>query len=485
MLVRHTSQYMVSSAVTAVLGFMSAAVFTRLLTPADYGIYVVGFSMANFIAATIFTWVRYSVMRFEAEGGAVDVRITSLAAYFVSAATTPILLLTIHFVFHATWERAGFAVAVALGMSLFDLGQEILRSRLNVRAFMIGSVLRSAVAFVVCIGIAEFGGGGFGQLGGAALAYFVSSLISARAIWRGPRAPIDWDKLKLFLWLGASVTAAGFLVTFQASLDRLFIAWRFGDVEAGLYGAAADVVKQIILIPAGSVAAAAFPLTVRAFARGDAAETQRQLERTGELLFAVLAPAAVGLALTAPYLVSFLLGPAFRETAATIMPILAFAWLFQSISQSYIHVSFHLAMRQDLAIPHGLATLATNFALLWPMTSIFGPTGAAWSLLASEIIGAAAGYALTWKAHRLPTVFNPGRRILFACATMALCVFALELRLPGCSAGSFIALALTGAVVYATVAVTLNVCDARAFVLNGLQIGLVRLAPKRSAAGQI
>jgi len=485
MLVRHTSQYMVSSAITAVLGFLSAAVFTRLLTPADYGIYVVGFSMANFIAATIFTWVRYSVMRFEAEGGAVDVRLTSLTAYVVSAATTPILLLSLHFIFHAPWERAGFALAVALGMSLFDLGQEILRSRLNVRAFMIGSVLRSAVAFVVCIGIAELGGGGLGQLGGAALAYFVSSLISARAIWRGPRAPMDWDKLKLFLWLGASVTAAGFLVTFQASLDRLFIAWRFGDVEAGLYGAAADVVKQIILIPAGSVAAAAFPLTVRTFARGDAAETRRQLERTGELLFAVLAPAAVGLALTAPFLDSFLLGPAFRETAATIMPILAFAWLFQSVSQSYIHVSFHLAMRQDLAIPHGLATLAANAALLWPLTSIFGPTGAAWSLLASEFIGAAAGYALTWKAHRLPTVFNPARRIVFACATMALCVFAVERHMSDYSAAGFVVLALVGAIAYAMVAVMLNVCDARGFVFHGLQAGLARLAPKRSATGQI
>jgi O-antigen/teichoic acid export membrane protein len=265
----------------------------------------------------------------------------------------------------------------------------------------------------------------------------------------------------------------------------LFIAWRFGDVDAGLYGAAADVVKQIILIPAGSVAAAAFPLTVRTFAKGDAAETRRQLERTGELLFAVLAPAAVGLALTAPYLVSFLLGPAFRETAATIMPILAFAWLFQSISQTYIHVSFHLAMRQDLAIPHGLATLAVNAALLWPMTSIFGPTGAAWSLLASEGLGAAAGWALTWKAHRLPTVFAPGRRIALASAAMALCVVGLEWRLPTYSAGGFVALALVGGIVYAAVAVMLNVCGSRAFVVQGIHVAAARLAPKRSAAGRI
>lgn len=484
MLVRHTSQYMVSSAITAVLGFSSAAVFTRLLTPGDYGIYIVGFSMANFIAATIFTWVRYSVMRFEAEGGAVDVRMTSLAAYVASAATAPLLLVGVHAIFHVPWERAGFAVMAALGLSLFDLGQEILRSRLQVRAFVIGSVLRSAVAFAACFAIAELGGGGLGQLGGAGLAYFVAAAIGARAVWRGPRAKIDWGKLKLFLWLGASVTLAGFLVTFQASLDRLFIAWRFGDIDAGLYGAAADVVKQIILIPAGSVAAAAFPLTVRIFARGDAAATRRQLERTGELLFAVLAPAAVGLALTAPYLDSFLLGPAFRDTATKIMPILAFAWLFQSISQSYIHVSFHLAMRQDLSIPHGVATLAVNAALLWPMTSMFGPNGAAGSLLVSEILGAAAGYALTWKAHRLPAFLGAGGRILAACVAMALSVVALERRLPEYSASGFVVLALGGGLVYASIAVMLNVCEARGFVITAARKARLRLGAKRAAAGE-
>ena len=363
MLLRHTSQYMISSAIVAVLGFLSAAVFTRLLSPGDYGVYTIGLSIANFVSATAFTWVRYSVMRFESEGDKADVRMTSLAAYVVSAATAPAILIFVHLVAHVGWDRAALAVGLSLGLSLFELGQEILRSRLRVRAFMIGSVLRSAFAFGVCIVIAKLGGGGLGQLAGAATAYYLAAAISGREIWRGPRAPIDVGKLKLFFWLGLSVTAAGFLFTFQLSLDRLFIAWRFGDSEAGLYGASADVVRQIILIPAGSVAAAAFPLTVRVFATGTAEETRRQLERSAELLLTVLAPAAVGLALTAPYLISFLLGPAFRATAMSVMPILAFAWLFQSISQTYINVSFHLSMKQSLSIPHALATLIVNAAL--------------------------------------------------------------------------------------------------------------------------
>jgi O-antigen/teichoic acid export membrane protein len=164
------------------------------------------------------------------------------------------------------------------------------------------------------------------------------------------------------------------------------------------------------------------------------------------------------------------------------MPILAFAWLFQSISQSYIHVSFHLAMRQDLSIPHGLATLLANAALLWPCTSYFGPEGAAWSLLASEMFGAAIGYALTFKAHPLPTIVGGGGRILFATTTMAICVMALSRHMPSYNAAAFVALSLVGAVVYTLVAVAANVCDSRDFVLGLIQTATARLPLRRSAA---
>ena len=141
-------------------------------------------------------------MRFELEGDKADVRMTSLAAYVVSAATAPAILIFVHLVAHIGWGRAALAVGLSLGLSLFELGQEILRSRLRVITFMIGSVLRSAFAFVVCIVIAELGGGGLGQLAGAATAYYLAAAFNCREIWRGPRAPIDVGKLKLFFWLG-------------------------------------------------------------------------------------------------------------------------------------------------------------------------------------------------------------------------------------------------------------------------------------------
>ena len=85
--------------------------------------------------------------------------------------------------------------------------------------------------------------------------------------------------------------------------------------------------------------------------------------------------------------------------------------------------------------------------------------------------------------QRLRFGMAPGN--FLGAAVLALCVVAAERHMPGYSATGFVALALVGALSYATVAVMLDVCDSRAFVARGLHLALARLAPKRSATGRI
>jgi O-antigen/teichoic acid export membrane protein len=467
MLFRHASQYMVASAIAATFGFLSTAAFTRLLSPDQYGIYVVGVGVAGFVSSILFTWVRYSVMRFQSEGEQQDLRLTALAGYGVSAATAPLVFFALARFSHVSWQETGLAIILALGVGLFELGQELLRARFQVRAFVTGVALRAAMSFGLCIAIIKLDLGGRGQLAGAALAYFLTAAISARSIWRAPRARVNFAKLKLFFRLGAVFTLTGFVVTFQSSLDRLFLAWHSSDAYAGLYGASADLVRQIILMPGGSVAAAAFPLVVASFTQFGAFEARTQLKRFGEILVAVLAPSTVGLALTAPYLASFLLGPAFRETAALIVPILSVGWMFQSISQYYIHLSFHLAKRPELSLLQGLGSAIVNVACIFPLTDSWGLAGAAASFLISEAAGIGIGLALTRFSHPLPLLMGPLARILLACGLMACVVMTLEQSLPTPSLAAFAVLAASGIVAYTLAAIGLNICDARTLLRGG------------------
>src|ERR1700759_1790833 len=94
-MLRHASQYMIASVVAALFGFIGTATFTRLLAPDDYGVYVIGFGISGFVSAILFTWVRFSVMRLQSEGGGRDLRATALAVYGMSVACAPLLLLVV------------------------------------------------------------------------------------------------------------------------------------------------------------------------------------------------------------------------------------------------------------------------------------------------------------------------------------------------------------------------------------------------------
>jgi O-antigen/teichoic acid export membrane protein len=108
------------------------------------------------------------------------------------------------------------------------------------------------------------------------------------------------------------------------------------------------------------------------------------------------------------------------------MPILCFAWLFQAISQSFVHTSFHLAQRPVLLVCHGAATLVVNILATVILVSRYGFLGAATALVISEAFGAVLGLVLTRFACPLPLVPMKLLRIVFATTAMALLLYFFE-----------------------------------------------------------
>src|SRR5579872_227989 len=480
-MLRHASQYMMASVVAALFGFLGTAMFTRLLSPSEYGIYVIGVGIAGFASAVLFTWIRVSVMRLQSEGGQRDLRRTALAAYGISAAVAPLLIFVVPHLAHRDWREVGGAIVLALGIGLVEMGQEIMRARFQVREFVLGAVLRTVVSFGFCLAAIELGWGGFGLLAGTALSYFVTAAFSARTIWRAPLAKTDFSELRLFFRFGTVFTITALIYTFQCSMDRLFLAWHSGEALSGLYGASADLTRQIIQMPAGSLAAAAFPIAVNSLAQHGASRAKAQLQYFGEMLLAILIPAMLGLSLTTPYLVSFLLGPAFRDAAVSVVPMLAAGWLFQCITQYYVHVSFHLAKRPEWSLLQGLTSVVINIICIWPLTDAWGLQGTAASFLISEMCGTAVGMVLTRFAYPLPHLLRPLARTLLASGLMAGAVLGLEQMLPTPNAATFVVIAICGMFIYGLAAIGLNICETRVT----LQVWLPRVfAGEGGAIGQ-
>jgi O-antigen/teichoic acid export membrane protein len=477
MLLRHSALYLVANGVSALLGFAAVFVFTRLLSPAEYAIVVLAMVAGTIMAALLFTWLRHAVLRFQADG-VTDVRLTALTGYAAVLTLYPLAVVVAAFAGSMPWWHAAAGAAFAIGVTIYELGQEILRARQLPARILVMSTVRAILSFALCLLAVSLGGGGFAYVLMVGVAYGVASLAMSRTIWRPPLAPVDPVLLRTMLIYGAPISASGLILALYSTIDRIALAALAGPEVAGAYGATADLVRQCIIYPALSASLALAPIAVRALSSSPQ-ELEMKIRDGFELLLALLLPAALGLAIVAPSLTEVLFGPQYRDTAAAVIPVVAFAWFFQCMSQQYVQLSFSLARKGHLFAWHTAAGLAIGLLLIVPMVKAWGAVGAASAMLIAEIGCLAAGAWLTRFAHPLPWPLGRSLRIAAAGLTMACATLLIRAIAGAPGLLPLLMIVATGIVCYALALVALDVLGARSHVQRLLRSARTRLAEGR------
>ncbi len=462
MLFRQTAVYMLANIIGAILGLIGVMLFTRLLTPAQYGVYIVALTSAGIVNALLFNWGRHAILRHHHEEQGRDVRLSVLGGYFLGILLLPLALLIAVFFFEQPVERMILAFVLGASLGFFELGQEILRVRLDSHNFMIAAITRAFIAFLLGILAIYLGWGGVGLSLAAILAFVLASLVRFPRIWSAPRAPFNRAQLHILLRYGLPITVSGFLFAWYAALDRLSIAWLLGDMAAGRYGAAADLTRQIMTFPALAIGSAIVPMAMRFLNEGDEAATQHHLARSAELLMALLLPSAIGLAIIAPHMAQLFLGAQFSDSAARLLPILAFAWLLNGLSQYYLHVSFQLANKPIFFIAHGFIGVSVSAFFIPALILFGGERGAAFGLLITEGAVFLGGIVLMRVAHPIPLPLKPIVRIAVASLFMGgITSGAHHLLSPQLGLWSLPITIIVGALSYGTAVMALDILHAR------------------------
>lgn len=467
-MLRHAFSYLIAHGLPALLGFAAIIIFTHMLSPEDYGFYVVGMSLAGIVSAVLFAWIRLSILRYQSEGEGADIRLTALVGYGLSVALSPIVLIGLLLTTGSPLDQLLLATMVAVALGLFEFGQNVLNARQLSGAYMRAAILRAVLTLAISLALVHLGMGGTGLLVGIGSAYLATALFSSPGIWRAPVRGFESDVFLRMLAFGAPMAISGMVFSLHAALDRLIVVYFLGEGAAGVYGASADLVRQIILFPAMAVGAAMAPMVIRSLAEGGAERADRQLKLSAEMLLAVVLPATIGLALVAPSFSALMLGPEFRDVAAYLIPVLSFAWLFQAMTQQYVHISFHLAKTSRFLLMQGTALLCINLVLTVILVPAYGLSGAAWALAIAEAMGVVVGFLLARRAHPLPVPTGRIARVLAASAAMAAPTY-LVMRLVDDPVLSLALSVATGVASYALAAVALDVVGARGLLLERLR----------------
>jgi O-antigen/teichoic acid export membrane protein len=298
----------------------------------------------------------------------------------------------------------------------------------------------------------------------------VAALIFTRSAWAGTKICYDRARLVAFVKAGIPYTVSTTLLSLSMVIDRFIIAHLVGPGAAGQYTAGADLVRQALIIPAISAAAAFFPLAVQIYAKQGHAAVRAHLDECFEFLLAIVLPASIGFAIVSSHIADVVLGPDFRAMAIAIMPIVSVAVIFQIMTLQYLHISFLLSERNTFYLLNTGSVLVVNLFVSYLLISHFGAVGAAWGRLVAEMFGFAGALVLTRWAFPIPVPFSRLTRVLIATMVMAIVVRCLELALDLSDKDALAVLLPAGIVTYLAMCWVLNIAESRRRISRGLLI---------------
>ncbi|WP_298873291.1 oligosaccharide flippase family protein [uncultured Bradyrhizobium sp.] len=469
MLNRHFSIYLVSYVLSAAMGFFAVTAYTRLLTPGDYGVYVVGMSIAGILGAIFFAWIKLSVSRYQAMSADVDFRGTAMVGFALTVlamgTATPLVFL---FRSDVSVELVLASMFVAIMSNGFDVGQEFERAKFRPFRFAAISMVRSvsSVGFGL-LGI-WLGWGGMGLLAAFGLGSFagvILNLVSDRARVAG----FSHSQFMQLARYGLPLTLAGLSVAVYSASDRLIVAYLLGKDSAGIFGVAADLPRQFMVMIATSVAAATVPMVFRSLSEQDSNATRERLTESLELLLVVVAPVAVWLALAADQVTGTLVGVDFRAGVSALLPTLVLARFFGIANQFYVQLSFQLAERPFMLAAQSFLTLVMSVALMFMMVAGYGIYGAALATLATEVIGFVIAVVLMHRAHPVPFDVVRLAGIAASAVAMAAAILLARSQVHGTGFAALTIVSVAGGLAYVAIAWLLNVANVRTLSLRLLR----------------
>jgi O-antigen/teichoic acid export membrane protein len=402
-LYRQIIGYIPANVVPAVVSVLMVFAYTRLLSPAAFGVYSYIFSAVLVLQTSLFHALPIAVMRFY-PGAVLAGRKSGLRTeayivfYGLAAAVAAISAVTLLLVDMPEAYRVPsfLALPVLLFRSLVQLNQAFSRSANNMRRYNAIECAHAVLGFGFgVLGIYLLGPGAEAIVLGLLIAAILCSLPDIRG-FAPPSlaiagAPDKKELMRLLAYAWPMVAVAATATILQTS-DRFMLGTISGAEALGIFAVAYSLVERPTTLICSSVTTATFPLVVHVLENQGKEAARLQNGRNGIALLAMTLPTCVGLALTSDYIAASLVGPAFRAGVAALLPIMCYTALARGLRAHFIDHAFHLSGRPLMMLWTYVPATILNIALNLYVVPRYGMFGAAWTALACQWLTVVAGW---------------------------------------------------------------------------------------------
>ncbi len=466
-LLRHSLLYLLARGVSGILNFLAILIYTRLLSPYDYGRYALVLAGVGLFNAVSFQWLRLSLVRF-LPTYMEDPRMllsTVFTAFVITASLTGGLGLMLTLLWpDPTWQGLIFlAVPLLWTQAWFELNLELTRSRLQPVRYGVMSGIKAITALALGIALVLWGFRAYGPLVGLLAAMLLVGLPQARREWMGIGLSLDRELLRELLGYGLPLTATFALGFVVQTSDRFLITYFLGVDAAGLYSASYDLVQQSMGLFMASIGLASFPLIVRDYEQNHLETTQKTIHESGRWLLIIGAPAATGIAILSPNIANTMVGAAFSDIAAMVMPIVAAAVFVQGLLEFYYNRGFWLSRRTRSVLWVMFLAGSTNLLLNLLWIPIWGLIGAAFATFVAYSLASMSSSYLSRKFFPIPTLPADALKVLSSSLAMAVVLWPMRSWI---GYGALLVQVLSGAATYGVLILTLDIGKLRTKLLK-------------------
>lgn len=466
MLAKHSLLYVFARGLPGLINFAVLAVYTRLLTPDQYGQYAIVIAIVGLLNMLFFEWLHLGLLRY------LPSKIVSKPVFLSTVITVFIVITSACIIVGLFWYEVspdmserhlifpGFALLLSTG--LFNLNLQLKSAQLLPIHYGRLSAGKSIFSLLAGSGLVYYGYGAKGALYALALGMMVSIFLWTKNEWRGLHFNLFDRRLmrKLAIYgLPLSVNLA--MAEIISSSDRFFLNWMHNEATTGLYAVGYDLASHLLGVLLMIINLAAYPLAVRAFEQQGQQAAKHQLRQNFILIIGIAFPAATGLAIFAPGITGVLIGEQFQHAAQTIVPWVALAALLAGLKSYYFDIAFQLGQNTVGQLKVLLVAALVNLVLNYFLIPKYSVMGAIYATLIAYAIGLILSAVQGRRYFKLPLPNMEIIKITTATVLMGLAIW------PFHTLTGVVDLAVSilfGALAYLFLIILMNVAEVRAMV---------------------
>lgn len=468
--------YFVSKLLPGFINLLTVYIFTRMLTTAEYGSYSLILTIATFIYAIFFEWLRITYLRFYNTFEDYKARYSSTVLFIITLIILLMVILGVNIGFiksfiglnNVSESMIIIIIFLVISLTAFDLSKTIARANLKPGLFGVINSLKSILSLSLAALLYMFGFGMTGLFIGILLGTVLPSLPLLWKEFKNSKLLIDKKIYLTIIRHGLPLILTLVMAVGLYSIDRIMLATYTNLEVVGIYSASYNLGQQSIFFLMTVVNLASFPIVINAMEKRGNEAASKELENNFVYLMGVSIPAIFGLISLSENIVGVILDKDYYNASVSLFPLISIGVFFQGLKLYYFDLPFHLASKTKSQRIPVIFALCLNFILNLFFIPKYGAIGAAFTTIIAYLVSMVLSLIIGRNYFKLPFKYDQFIKILIA-STVMYCMLLLVNQYQGIT--MLIVQIIFGTSIYLILAFIMNIGDSRKKVLGWMSDG--------------